>query len=162
MRQAQTAPESESAMKKWKILVTMLTLTGCAMPAADQGQGGSTGATPLVVINVGTGGGVTVTNTSAPTAAPASSASSAQSATNDVKPAVGDSAIKAATGVGTVEGAVKTLTGDGTVVLPASDVNAMMRDLAAERAKLEAALKELEAIAPPKPETPSPAVPDVK
>ena len=110
--------------------ILCLTLVSCAAPASDQGQGGSTGATPLVVINIGTGGGVNTTNTSVPTAAPASSASAAQTATNEVKPAVGTDAIEAATGAGAVKGAVKTLTGSGEVKVP------------------------------PVPETPAPAVPE--
>lgn len=99
-----------------------LALVSCAAPASDQGQGGSTGATPMVVVNIGTGGGITTTNTSAPTAAPASSASAAQTATNDTKPAVGTDAIKAAVPTASaVDAAVKTLTGEGTTVPPKPD-----------------------------------------
>lgn len=101
---------------KAMLLLVALFLAACAAPASDQGQGGSTGATPLVVVNIGTGGGVEVSQTSAPTAAPASSASAAQTATNDVRPAVGTDAIKAAVpGAGAAEGVVKVLGGDGTV-----------------------------------------------
>jgi hypothetical protein len=102
------------------LLVAALALGGCAAPASDQGQGGSTGQVPTVqnIINIGTGGGVTANpaSTVAPTAAPASSASAAQTATTDVKPAIGTDAIKAAVpGTGAVDSAVKVLGGDGTV-----------------------------------------------
>jgi len=85
------------------LLCSML-VTACAAPASSQGtagQGGSTGATPQVIVYIGTGGGIQTTNTSNPTAAPAASstATSDQAATNDVKPAVGTDAIKAATPV---------------------------------------------------------------
>ena len=90
-------------------------LASCAAPNSDQGQGqgGSTGAAPLVVINVGTGGGVEVTNTSFPTAAPSaeSAAKSHQAATNDVKPTVaaGDKAIEAVSPVPSLVDGVLTV-----------------------------------------------------
>lgn len=85
------------------LLVLVLCLASCATPSATQGnagQGGSIQAPPLfMTVNIGTGGGVTTTLTSAPTAAPAatSTAAAEQHATADVKPsaALGDSALKA-------------------------------------------------------------------
>ena len=85
----------ELTMEVSGMFVLLACLVSCAAPASDQGQGGSTGPTPMVVVNIGTGGGISTTNTSAPTAAPASSASAAQTATNDVKPALGTDAVKA-------------------------------------------------------------------
>lgn len=80
----------------WAVALLAALLAACAAPRSDQGQGGSTGPTPQVVVNVGTNGGVTVTNTTAPTAAPASNAQASQTATAEIKPAVGTDAIKAA------------------------------------------------------------------
>jgi hypothetical protein len=102
-------------------VAALLCAVSCAAPKSDQGQGqgGSTGATPqsLVVINIGTGGGVSTSTTSAPTAAPAatSAAQSSQTATTDTQPnlSVGTDAIKAV-----VPAVVPVIGGDGTVSPP--------------------------------------------
>lgn len=63
-------------MKRLALLV--LALSGCAMPTAESGkaaQGGSVTSGPpiTVTVNIGTGGTVSTSSTSVPTAAPAAS-----------------------------------------------------------------------------------------
>lgn len=84
-------------------------LAGCAAPRSDQGQGqgGSvTGGIPTIAIYIGTGGGIETTIATSPAAAPAatSAAQASQRAevTTDVRPAVGDDAVKALTPGGTL------------------------------------------------------------
>lgn len=76
-------------------LLAVLALVSCAAPASDQGQGGSTGGVPTNQTVINFNGPVHVESLANPTAAPASSAQATQTATNDVKPAVGTDAIKA-------------------------------------------------------------------
>lgn len=87
--------------------VVLLALAGCALPSADlgQGQGGSVGPAPVVNVTVTFSGDVKVDGTTAPTAAPAATSSARADQTaetkTDLKPAVGDSALKALTPTGT-------------------------------------------------------------
>lgn len=72
---------------------------GCAVPSANQGQqgqGGSTGPAPQYLVSFSFSGPVTVTSTSAPTAAPAATSGNEakQDAKADGQLALGDSAIK--------------------------------------------------------------------
>lgn len=96
---------AKASGKVLALLVACAAFAGCALPSAEQGhaaQGSTVTAPPLAItFNIGTGGGITTTNTSLPTAAPsaASTAQAEQHATTDVKAdaALGDSAIKAVT-----------------------------------------------------------------
>lgn len=83
-------------MTKTGWLLLLVALAACAAPKSDQGQGGSTGAIPQQVTNIAFHGPITVTNNGIPTAAPASNAQASQTATAEIKPAVGTDAIKAA------------------------------------------------------------------